>query len=128
MADDSATGSSAVPWKEAPVGTCLLEGDFGQASKDNVLSSSWKKLLRRRRARTSVCRFPGMMFSLKTQLALSYLGLLTLCYHQISISWIPTKLLSRKIIQGPNLDPNVIWRCKEATAFHTPLKAWILPG
>lgn len=39
-----------------------------------------------RRAKALVCRFPGMMFSLKVQLSLFCLGLLVLCHHQISVS------------------------------------------
>lgn len=49
------------------MGPCLLEGDFGQATKANIHSSSRKMLSVRRRTRTSVRRFPGMMFSLKVQ-------------------------------------------------------------
>lgn len=33
-------GSSAVSRGETPVGTCLLEGDFGQATKANIIPSS----------------------------------------------------------------------------------------
>lgn len=95
---DGLTGSGAVSQKGAPVGACLLEGDFGQATKANVLSSSRKRLSVRRRTRTLVCRFPGMMSILKVQFSLFYLGLLVLCYHQTSVSWIPTKHLPRKEI------------------------------
>lgn len=33
-------GSSAVSQGETPVGTCLLEGDFGQATKASIIPSS----------------------------------------------------------------------------------------
>lgn len=85
MADDSLMGSSAVSPRELQWELAYWKVTLARPPRLMDFHPCERGFSVRRRARTSVCRFPRLMFSLKVQFSLLYLGLL-LCYHQISIS------------------------------------------